>query len=324
MLSPALRLHIARMKESSAVILGGGGYFTDDWMDMLRARYVEIEMAHSLGVPVVIYGQTVGPFSDRTLKSSLARFLGKVSFIAHRDVQSKGTLVRANYPLRSSILSADEANLLTPVLAPARTGSTRPKLIVGVMAQKFRPHLGQEGRSPAGSIADEASYIRNFVEALEIASRAGTDLAFKFIPSTSWDMRVCHEVAKRLSLTIGADKVEALGMVTASEFISACQNVDLMVSTNMHPVILAATSAKPSVAISYHYKLDDYMRSVGLENYVARIDDFRAASLASLILEVIERRLELSEKVSILQSEVARMARRNCDSLIHVLSSAKA
>jgi polysaccharide pyruvyl transferase WcaK-like protein len=323
MLSPALRKHVELMKESSAVVLGGGGYFTDDWMDMLRARYVEIEMAQALGIPIVIYGQTVGPFSDRTLKASLAKFLNKVTFIAHRDVQSKGTLTRSNYPLLSSILSADEANLLAPEIATARTGSSPSKLVVGVMVQKFRRHLGQEGPSPAGAITSEASYIKNFVEALEIVSRGRTGLVFKFIPSTSWDMRVCHEVAKQLSAIVGADKIETFGTVLASEFIFACQNVDIMISTNMHPVILASTSGKPSVAISYHYKLDDYMKSVGLDKYVIRIDDFNAASLSSLVLEVMARYQELAERVSSLQPEVAQMARRNCDSLIYVLSSAK-
>jgi polysaccharide pyruvyl transferase WcaK-like protein len=323
MLSPALRTHVELMKKSAAVVLGGGGYFTDDWMDMLRARYVEIEMAHTLGIPVVIYGQTVGPFSDQTLNASLSKYLNMVTFIAHRDVQSRGILVRSNYPLPSSILSADEANLLTPEPASERTANQRSKLIIGVMAQKFRPHLGPEGRSPAGAITNEASYIKNFVEALEMVNRRRTDLVFKFIPSTSWDMRVCHDVAKKLSSIIGADKIEILGMVKASEFISACQNVDIMVSTNMHPVILASTAAKPSVAISYHYKLDDYMSSVGLEKYITRIDDFSSTSLSTLVLEIMDRYQELAEKVSSLQPEVAKMARHNCDSLIYAMSSGK-
>ena len=71
------------------------------------------------------------------------------------------------------------------------------------------------------------------------------------------------------------------------------QNVDIMVSTNMHPIILAATSNIPSIALSYHYKVDDYMASLGLDKFLLKIDDFTSNKLSQLIIELIEKRNEI-------------------------------
>lgn len=280
LLVPSLRKHQSLMRQARAVIMGGGGYFNDAWPDMLRSRYVEIDLARSVGTPVVIYGQTLGPFSKTTIDRSLGRYLGYVAKIAFRDAQSLKVLEAAGVPEKKRVLSADEANLLSvrPPLEPKRAG----RKVVGVMIQKFRPHLGPSGPSPAGSIPDEGSYVQRVVEALGNVASKNPDVDYLFIPSTRWDESTVRRVADELRTKIDG-RIQFISDPTADQFIRSCQNVDLMVSTNMHPIILAATAGVPSVAISYHYKLDDFMVSIGLEKYTQRIDDFSALDLSATI-----------------------------------------
>lgn len=285
LLVPSLRRHQSLMRQARAVIMGGGGYFNDAWPDMLRSRYVEIDLARSVGTPVVIYGQTLGPFSKATIDRSLGRYLGYVSRIAFRDAQSLKVLEAAGVPENKRVLSADEANLLSvrPPLEPKHAG----RKVVGVMIQKFRPHLGPSGPSPAGSIPDEACYVQHVVAALGDVASTNAEIDYLFIPSTRWDEATVRRVANELKKTIGG-RVRLISDPTADQFIRACQNVDLMVSTNMHPIILAATAGVPSVAISYHYKLDDFMVSIGLDKYILRIDDFSHVDLSAKINSAFE------------------------------------
>lgn len=310
LLVPSLRKHQSLMRQARAVIMGGGGYFNDAWPDMLRSRYVEIDLARSVGTPVVIYGQTLGPFSKATIDRSLSRYLSYVTKIAFRDAQSLKVLEAAGVPENKRLLSADEANLLAvrPPLEAKRVG----RRVIGVMIQKFRPHLGPSGPSPAGSIPDEGSYVQRIVEALGSVASKNPDIDYLFIPSTRWDESTVRRVADELKRNY-VGRVKLISDPTADQFIRACQNVDLMVSTNMHPIILAATAGVPSVAISYHYKLDDFMASIGLSSCVIKIDDFDSSRLEGLLGDALLNMAGSSLTLTAFHENVKLMAQRNCD-----------
>lgn len=308
LLVPSLKRHQKLMQNASAVVMGGGGYFNDAWPDMLRSRYVEIDLARSVGTPIIIYGQTVGPFSQQTINRSLKRYLGYVQRIAYRDAQSLKVLEAADVPESKRVLSADEANLLSvrPAVVPKSPG----KLLVGVMAQKFRPHLGPSGPSAPGSIPDEETYIQRVTDGLLLLAEARPDVEYVFIPSTRWDEPVVEDVANRVK-SILQDRVTMVSDPDANQFISLCQNVDLMISTNMHPVILATTASVPSIAISYHYKLDDYMASVGQGDSIHKIDDFAADAIFENAKTILNSRAEIREDLGREHERVKIMARQN-------------
>ncbi|MBP2638702.1 MAG: polysaccharide pyruvyl transferase [Firmicutes bacterium] len=322
MLSPVLLRHIKLIKQSSAVVMGGGGYFNDEWPDMLRALYVVVDIAKITDKPVVVYGQTVGPFSEKTINSSLKHYLKEFSRIAYRDVQSQKVLKNAGVPESKMVLSADEANLLSVRTSSAfanQFGKTAD-LVIGVMIQKFRPHLGVHGPTALGRVKTKQQYLTEFSQALLNISSANPGTEYLFIPSTTWDEATCKEVFDEVRRT-GAVKAKFLSNPTADQFIAACQSVELMISTNMHPVILAATADKPSLAISYHYKLDDFMKSIGLGDFVVRIDDFCVDEIVSLAERALSKRKELGEEISSRTREIKALANKNGDSLKSVLGA---
>lgn len=320
LLVPSLLAHLHAMQRSSVVVLGGGGYFNDAWPDMLRCRYVELELANAVATPVLLYGQTIGPFSEATIGKSLARYLKRVAMIAYRDEQSLKVLQACGVPEERLVYTADEANLLVPADG-AHTG-TAASLTVGVMVQKFRPHLSQTGPSPMGCIGSESAYETALIEALVKLGANHPKLEYLFIPSTRWDEPFCQAVSDQVSGKL-AGRVRMLADPTSQQFITACQSVNLMISTNMHPVILAATASAPSVAISYHYKLDDYMASVGLGDFVLRIDDFSGDSLLSACNAAILDLDALRNRVGTRHKAVRDAARRNMLALQRVAATAE-
>lgn len=307
-LPPSLKRHLTAMSQADAVVLGGGGYINDDWVDMLTSRFVEIEMAHSLNKPIVIYGQTLGPIGKSWTKPFFKHFIHKVTRIAYRDEQSKKVLDAAEYPASRMTLTADEVNLssVKPLKKPMPTGV----LNVGVMVQKLRPHLGPLGPTPRGRITTTEQYVNEIANALK-AIATQRKVHFHFIPSTNWDEPVCRKVYDRIKDVCTANFYSAPHI---TDFMSICQHVDLMVSTNMHPIILASTNGKPSVALSYHYKLDDYMKSINQSHNTLRIDDFDQNTL----IEKIQSTLAAQPTLDI--TNPRSMARRNLESLSTAIS----
>lgn len=283
-LSPALRTHLDLISKSDIVIMGGGGYFNDAWIDMLLSRYVEIEMAHQAKTPIVIYGQTVGPFGKKWMGPAFRYFMQKLSGVAYRDRQSLAAIIKSDYPKDRTRLTADEVNLM-PVLGDSHFVQG-DEIAVGVMIQKLRPHLGPDGPSNPGRITNEGQYVSEVAEALLKVAKSNKRVVYHFIPSTTWDEATCRAVHEKVANDCAS---VFYSDPDVDQFMRLCQSVSIMVSTNMHPIILAATNGKPSVGLSYHYKLDDYMSESSQRCRNLRIDDFSAKQLAELIIDTIER-----------------------------------
>ena len=296
--------------------MGGGGYFNDAWPSMLNSKYAELELAEVANCPVMLYGQTIGPFSDYTIKNSLSKKLNKISFISYRDAQSAETLKKCDFNFSNALLTADEANLL-PIIKKNYLKNNDGKVVIGVMIQNFRPHLNVSGVSIGATIADSSSYISEVVNALNAISYL-MPCHFVFMTSTTWDLKTNKSVFNEIRPFQSSTK-EFINNFDTDQFISTCQHVDVMLSTNMHPIILATTAHKPSVALSYHYKLDDYMESVGQRGSVLRIDNFSSDTLKDAMLKVVENRFIFQVNIKNQHGLVKELAKLNCGALLKLL-----
>ena len=272
---------VSLIDAADLVVLGGGGYFNDVWKGSFVARLGEILIASTLKKKIMIYGQTVGPFSSPVSTFLLRRLLETVSFITYRDAQSLRTLEKCGFDIDKSLLTADEAILLEA--GGAREAAfdkyklDESKLLIGLMVQKFRAYVSVERIEPLRDIKDEQAYFDNVLTAL-IHIHHASPVQFLFLPSTSWDMPFCRKVYESLPESARADS-RLIVDVTIKEYIELCQHTDMMISTNMHPLILATTNAVPFIAVSYFYKVDDFVNALDMEEYLVRIDELSTAKL---------------------------------------------
>ncbi len=321
LLTPRIRKVMEELRGADLVLLAGGGYFNESWLDMAQAQFATIRMASHVGTPVVICAQSIGPFSEQTRQGVLREHLALVDFIAVRDAGSLELVRSAGVPVEKSILSADEANLISPPETSSTSASTAGRLRVGLMIQNFRFHDHEAGRSAPGSISNREQYRAAIIEALRSIS-SQVDAEFRMIPSTTWDEGFCLDVYRAL-LAQGIN-ISYVKHPAVDEFILNCQDVDIMVSTNMHPVIIAATAGKPSLALSYHYKTDKFMASVGLQDYCLRIDNFTPQELAGKFVEMARTRDALSQSVRQHHEKVKEKARTNIGTIAAMFTAAEA
>ena len=301
-----LQREFEQIKRSDILVLAGGGYFNDNWTSMELAQYALIRMAHRAGTPVVIYGQTLGPFSDSTISGRLKDHLKLVNKIVCRDLPSVSNAKKAGVPDAKVTLSADEAALL-PSFPSEMESHEEGTPVVGVMVQYFRPHEHEGGRSPVGRITSE-TYFPTLVAALaDFASQR--EVRFRLIPSTIWDELPMSKLATLMDER--GLQFDVMKNPNASEYVEGCQNVFFMLSTNMHPVIIASTTGRPSIALSYNFKLDYYMSSIGLDSFVNRIDDFDKVELQKQLLDMYDNCSSYEQIVKERKVKVADLAKNN-------------
>jgi polysaccharide pyruvyl transferase WcaK-like protein len=69
------------------------------------------------------------------------------------------------------------------------------------------------------------------------------------------------------------------------------------VASRLHGLILANLAGTPTVALSYDWKVDEHMRTMGLERYTFPIDTFDPEEVAAAVDEMLARRDTLAEAV---------------------------
>lgn len=316
MICPSLRKHLDLIKNSDVVLMAGGGYFNDAWKDALPSRLLEIEIASYFNKKIMLYGQSIGPFSKESCEGVLRDYLSGVSRVTFRDIKSEQTLRLAQFDELKMKLTADEVNLLPP------RNYTQPKaenFSVGVMVQHFRKHEGPTGSSSAGWIDTSEKYYEQIAIALEELNKL-KKVHFIIIPSTTWDQSSCNKVARKLNEK-KISNFTLLNNPNVNDFVSACQTVDLMISTNMHPIIIASTMCKPSIAISYHYKLDDFMDSIGMSEFTSKIDDFTAEWLVNNFEKITSNYGLYAERVKDNHLRVQELAKGNISILKDLINS---
>lgn len=324
MIDKSLRSYIGYVKRCDVFVMGGGGYFNDLWKDGFLARILEIVIAKTLNKKIMIYGQTVGPFGSRFSRVFLGRILNQVDLITYRDAQSSATLSHFGFRTDRMIYTADEASLIesgdcNPEELLEVLGIPRPNLLVGVMVQHFRRYASNAGLTSKGRIETSAEYLA-LMEQLLVEVHRRHNAVIVFLPSTSWDLTVCEQLYRRLYEKVPGS-VHLAKDTGVKDYVSLCQTMHLMISTNMHPVILAATNSVPAVALSYWYKVDDLMDAIGMGSFVWRIDDFRVEDVIRGIDEIVENRQFYSTTVAEGFQDVCRRARMNAKYLQKLTAS---
>lgn len=309
--------HVDAIKGADVVVMGGGGYFNDLWREAFPSRLIELELFRRYKKKVHIYGQTIGPFNTDFSERNFAPILRAISHISYRDEQSVSTLKKYQFPPERASLTADEANLLAVDVLSADAlkgyGLRTEGPLVGLMAQYFRPYESVTGTQPLGRIKNHKSYLREWINVIE-SLRRDVGVNFVFLPSTNNSRRVAKQINKILQ-NRHTEKIEVLQDIPINDYVKLCQSVDLMITTNMHPAILATTAAVPTIALSYYYKVDDFMDASGQGDHLWRIDDFSAVELAMRAIELLNQGREPLESVRVAHDALKSRARSNAQDL---------
>ena len=241
--------------KETASLLPLNPYWAITWWSMLLSRTFDIMVARALGKPVVLFPNSVGPF-----RTWLGRFLVRLSlnscdFLLIRDPISY-EIVNQLVIRSTKILTYDTALLFTEAneVNPGANNLHRP--VIGVSAGIYSNSLSKE---------QVQNYIESHAEALDDAvEKYGFTVAFlpHYISGFSNDdLDVSNRIIEKMD---NKHKARIITTDGVPEFKYLLNQMDLVLSSKMHPAILAATAYVPVLCIVYDHKQTGFFQRLDM------------------------------------------------------------
>jgi polysaccharide pyruvyl transferase WcaK-like protein len=234
---PALAL-IAAIAAADGVAIAGGGNMSSTWPMHIFERSTIGEIARITGTPLVISGQTIGPFLTDDDAALVTELLSTAKLVGLRESASLALCRDLGVPEELLTGTIDDASFL------AGAGSIRdPDYCLVTLST----HVGDEDRD---------AFIARTAELLDSIA-ADTGLAIVFSPHfgslLEGDVRGDSVLHGRVAAAMSTDSVE-IAATDAAASASLAHHASLVVTSRYHPAVFAVAAGVPTLGIS----VDEY------------------------------------------------------------------
>lgn len=277
------------------------------WWSMLISRTCEIMVARSLGKPVILFPNSIGPF-----RTWFGRFLAKLSldncdYLLIRESVSYD-IVRNLKIKTQKILTYDTALLYVPKPETVSIDYMRP--LLGVCPGIYSYSLSKK---------DSEKYILAHAKALDDAiDKYGFSVIFlphyvSGFPND--DLDVSELILDRMK-----NKKQAKILLTSGvrEFKSYLDQMDMIISSKMHPAILGATGYVPILCIVYDHKQSSFFERLDMINCTIGIPSVSYQSLVSRIDHVWKQKETLK---TVLRNQIPKWQKDVSDAIKNTVAS---
>jgi polysaccharide pyruvyl transferase CsaB len=268
------------------LILGGGGILFDE---EVPAFLREVNLAHELGVPVVVYAVSAGPLRDPDQRTAVRDALNRCAAVTVRDRPGQRLLqeIGVGQPV---VLTADPALLLEAAPLPAdalrREGLDHGRRLVGISVREPGPAAPDiDVAHYHGLLADAADYV---------VDRFDADVVFVPMERKKSDVQQSHAVVAEMNEAQRATVLK--GEYGAAELLALVGNLDFAIGMRLHFLIFAALQGVPFVALPYASKVSGFLDD--LEVASAPLAGLGAGTLIAHIDRSWDRRAELRARIA--------------------------
>lgn len=221
-----------------ALLLAGGGNLTSQYGGLLFERLAAIRVAHSIGLKVLVSGQTVGPVLTGPDSRETAEALRLCDAVGSRERHTYDLLSSLDVP---SVQVLDDAAFFAPDVA--LEGSDIPAS--GYIAATFAPASGAMQRN---------DYHRRMARLLDLAYER-LQLPILLLPHVSTISgqdgdQECHAAIARLSK---APDIRVLDQNSAEETAALTAKAELVISSRYHPVVFGLSAGVPVLPVAVDY-----------------------------------------------------------------------
>lgn len=267
---------------SDALILSGGGNLSSSWPDLLYERVVLLELAHRLGKPSILLGQTIGPHLGEAEKPLLVAALRGARFLGVRELATAILAVHLGIPQQRVWYQFDDAMRLDEPVPPLPSGAT--------IAVTIDPQIRATATALFASLADQ---LRKLVE----ATRARIVLVPHAFGGEAAGQPSDLTEARLLAERIGGSRVSIAEGLNVDGARRAAAEASLIVSSRYHPIVFGLLAGVPSLGIygdDYcRIKLQGALTHGDLERWALTYDDVASGALLTASLELWEARVNI-------------------------------
>ena len=226
---------VETLRGVDAVLIGGGGNMNSPYGWLLHERLLTMLVARSLGRPVVLTGQTLGPTLTDHDADALAEALAGTALASLREHHSVA-LARRLAPGHPAIVGGLDDAAAWRLRTPAPAASDAPRVVA-----TFAPGCGDLDRSEA------ARHLAALLDGFAGRTGARIELLPHMALPGSRDRDLGFHAEVAAASTSG--RVVALPLPTAEQAADAVVGADLVVTSRYHPVVFAATRGVPVLAL---------------------------------------------------------------------------
>jgi polysaccharide pyruvyl transferase CsaB len=280
-------------------ILGGGGILFDG---EARIYLREVELAHELGIPVMIYGVSAGPLVDPQTQAQVTRCVEMADAATVRDWRAKD-LLQYSGVRRDIRVTADPALLIEPEPLP-------PYLLESEGLKGRRRLVGMSVREPGPAAPElaEMDYHSLLANAADyIVDRLDADVVLIPMERRQHDLQHSHAVLARMR---GVQHASVLrGQYSVGQLLSLVGHFEFVVGMRLHFLIFAALQRVPFVPLPYAPKVAAFVEEFGANS--TRLDRLNAGQLIALIDRAWDERDAMREKIAQALPALQARAREN-------------
>ncbi|NLA58409.1 MAG: polysaccharide pyruvyl transferase CsaB [Firmicutes bacterium] len=279
------------LRQGTVFISGGGTLFQD--VTSSRSLYyylLMVVLARAFGLPVIVYGQGIGPFRSRWNRLLTLQILRLAGLVIVRDRGAYEQLLAWGFDGKRLCLGADPA--LTLRVQPHRSSKSLLRRALGhrflpekpVLLVSLRPWPYLDASLPA------------VAGALDQLSRRGWQVVFVPLQLAA-DYPVCQRCVELM-----VEEAFLWSMpLTVQETLDLLGEADYCLGMRLHALILAAVHRVPMLGLAYDPKVESFLKELGLLDGAFRLPVEAGKSLD---------RKELLSSLSRLEAERERLVRQ--------------
>jgi polysaccharide pyruvyl transferase WcaK-like protein len=261
-------------RELDTVVMTGTGMLTDDSEGPFGLPYDLFKWsvaAKACGSRVLFASVGVEPIDSPVARFFILTALRLADYRSYRDAQSREHLARVGFSSDRDHVYPDLAFSLPGAKVPAANdgAAAAPKIAVGIYNYKDR---GQNDAAGAAKYKDYLEKMASFVMWLLERGYAVRVL----IGDLTYDEQVVfdlREVLRQKDVARFGDLFVDQPATSVEEVMQQIAEVEVVVASRFHNVLLALLLGKPVVSIAYNQNNDALMTPLGLEAYCQSIDD---------------------------------------------------
>jgi polysaccharide pyruvyl transferase WcaK-like protein len=287
-------------------------YWIITWWTMLFARTWDILIAKKFfGKPVVIFPNSIGPF-----RTGIGRFLSRLSLnncdcILVRDPISYD-IVRSLKLKPRKILTSDTALLFKPKQETLLHDFSSP--VIGVSPGIYSHSLSRK---------EVNNYILAHAKALDMAiEKYRFDVVFFPHYVTGFpedDLAVCRLILNKMK---HKSRAKIINTNSVEEFKSFLNQMDILISSKMHPAVLGFSGLVPILCIVYDHKQIGFLKELGMLDYVLYLREVSYEKIISKIDLIWNKRekirVSLGRRVPALQELIKRTVKQAIDTCLTI------
>lgn len=285
-----LKEYCDMFSDNTIFIMSGGGYFVGEWKNSFVSRILEIEIAKRAGAKVAIIGQSIGPVISTNDQKKLVNALNVCDYVSVRDqatinyLKSIGVEKNIHYYPDVAVICSDIIKPFTQrdvvCISPASytryqsMNKTRARYLFDKIINKHHILRSIQWRL-------DFARRRYFKEYKHLIMSLSERYQLLFVMSTEWETN--NKFAEYLCEGVDENRYEIVCCKTAEELCNTISESRLIVSSKMHPLIIANSYGIPTIGISYNFKLDNFMKMINRSDGCVMINRLDHKELIELI-----------------------------------------